>query len=131
MDRKTSIIALLAMSLALVSAGFMTGAIKFTAMPGLYQEYMSGSITDTNYTLHSWDLEVVDADDFSIYLNGTGSFTQDYTFEVMILDAGGSPIVNATRVIGLVAGVPSNEQFYFATSNRTADFSGISIEIKR
>ena len=131
MNKQKSVIVLLTVCLALISGAFMTGAIRFTAMPGINREYLTGSVSDANYTLHNWDLEVIDVDDFTIYLNGTGSFTQDYTFEVMILDEFGGMIVNATRVIPLVAGIPSNEQFYFVTSGRTAEFTGISIEINR
>jgi len=131
MNRKRNILILVAAIFALFTAGIMSGAISFNPMPDLYQEYWEGSIQNTSYTLHSWTIEILDPDTLRVYLNGTAQDTDDYVFEIAILDAGAWEVCNATRAISLTSGVNTNEQFTFSASGIVSDFTYIDLEITR
>lgn len=131
MEKKKTILVLLASILAIFSAGIMTGAIQFSPMPTLFQEFYEGSISNTSYTLESWSLDIVDPDMIRIYLNGTAQASADYNFKVAILDNTGFEVVNANRTIALTSGVFSNEMFTLVASEIVAKFTYIDVEITR
>ena len=108
MDRKKTALIVLSALIAIVSAGIMTGAISFNPMPTLFNEFWSGSIDNTSYTLESWSLDIVDPDTMRIYLNGTAQVSADYVFLVSIMDNTGLEVQNATRTISLTSGKAYN-----------------------
>ena len=131
MNKKKSILVLLASILAIFSAGIMTGAISFNPMPTLFQEYWQGGIDNTSYTLDYWALEILDPDTIMIYLNGTAQVSADYTFLVSIMDNTGFEVQNATRTISLTSGISSIEMFTLTASEIVAKFTYIDVEITR
>ena len=131
MNRKKATLILVASILALVSAGIMIGAISFNPMPTLFNEFWSGSIENTSYTLDTWRIDIIDPDGLRVYLNGTADVSDDYKFMISILDSSGFEVVNATRTISLTSGIPSEEMFTFSHSGVVSSFTYIDIEITR
>lgn len=131
MNRKKTALILLSAFIALFSAAIVTGAISFSPMPDIFQEYFQGTISNTSYSLSGWDLDVESADSLSVWINGTVQVSGDYLFEISIFDGEGFEIVNATRTISLTEGVYSNEQFYLTASDLAPRFRYIDIEVSR
>ena len=131
MNKKKSIIALLALLVSLLTAGIMTGAITFNPMNDIFQEYWEGSIEDAGYNLTSWNVEALDPDTLQIVLNGSTSTTAEYTFMISIFNSTGAYITNSTRTISYVASVPRLELFTIAYPSVAVNFKSIDIKVTR
>jgi hypothetical protein len=131
MDKRKSVLVLIVGVLAVLSAGVMTGAISFSPMGDVFIEVFQGSVSDANFTLHGWDLDIIDADGIRVLLNGTAGTTDDYTIQVLILDGFGISVANSTRTIAYTSGVPSNEMFTILAPGITEAFTHIDLQITR
>lgn len=131
MNKRKSIIVLLALIVSVLTAGIMTGAISFNPIPDIFQEYWEGSIEDTGYNLTAWTVEALDQDTLQIVLDGSTSTTDDYTFQISLFNSTGEYITNSTRTIAYVATVPQQDLFTIVYPSVAAHFKSIDIKVTR